>query len=66
MSRNASIAPIRRGHERNTELSFLKERGRSSGLCLVVVLVLVFSDAVRVNAGEAWGSRIGRKADREA
>ena len=26
----------------------------------------VFSDAVRVNASEAWGSRIGRKADREA
>jgi hypothetical protein len=48
-----------------TMQSFLKERGGSSGLCLVVVLVL-FSPSSMGNAGEAWGSRIGRKANRVA
>src|SRR5262249_24060573 len=51
---NAFAAPAIHARIWLPSVSFLKERGRSSGLCLVVVVV-VFSDAVWVNAGEAWG-----------
>jgi hypothetical protein len=44
-----------------SSVSFLKERGRSSGLGLVLSFHHFFFDGFWVNASEAWGSRIGRR-----